>query len=189
METTKKSVASTATSAGTRWVCDPAHSEIRFGVRHMIIHAVTGHFDKFNIYVVSKGEDFTSGKVLFVGKVDSVTSHNDILAKNLKSKNFFDAQNHPEISFESESITKTDDRNFKLTGNLTIRGVTKPVTLNLQSEGPFRAPDGVHINFTAKGKINRRDFGIEWGTVMESGGLVLSDDVYIDCEAEFIKEK
>jgi polyisoprenoid-binding protein YceI len=187
MGITTKTTAMPAT--GTRWICDPAHSEILFGVRHMVIHSVTGHFDKFNIYVVSKGEDFTSAKVLFVGKADSITSHNDVLARNLKSKNFFDAEHHPEISFESSNITKTDDRNFKLNGNLSIRGITKPVTLDLQSEGPVRGSDGIHITFTAKGKINRKDFGIEWGTVMESGGLVLSDDVYINCETELVKEK
>jgi polyisoprenoid-binding protein YceI len=180
---------SKAASTATRWICDPAHSEIQFGVRHMIVHAVTGHFDKFNIYVVSKGEDFTSAKVLFVGKTESITSHHDVLAKNLKSKNFFDAQRHPEISFESSNITKTDDRHFTLSGNLTIRGVTKPLALDLTSDGPVRGPGGIHIAFTAKGKINRKDFGIEWGTVMESGGLVLSDEVYINCETELVKEK
>lgn len=173
----------------TRWVCNPAHSEIQFGVRHMMVDAVSGHFEKFNVYLVSRGDDFTSAKVLFVGKVNSLSSYNEVLAKNLKSRNFFDAENYPEISFESSAITKTDDQNFKMQGNLTIRGISKPVTLDVKKDGVVKSTGGSCVAFEAKGKIDRKDFGIEWGAATESGGLILSDDVNIMCNVEFVKEK
>jgi polyisoprenoid-binding protein YceI len=174
--------------ATTQWNLDPSHSEIQFKVRHMMITNVTGHFEKYNATVETEGDDFSTAKVHFNADVDSINTKNEQRDGHLKSEEFFDSANHPQISFEGERLEKIDDENYKLHGNLTIKGIAKPVILDVEYGGTVKDPWGMtRAGFTAEGKINRKDYGLNWSAVTEAGGLVVSDDVKLVATVEFTK--
>jgi polyisoprenoid-binding protein YceI len=172
----------------TKWALDNAHSEIQFKVRHFMVSWAHGHFTKFNAEVSSDGDDFTTAKVRFSADVDSINTHNEQRDAHLKNGDFFDVDNHPQITFESESLEKVSDEEFKLHGLLTIRGTTRKVTLRVEYGGIMQDPWGnTRTGFTITGKINRKDFGVSFGGVTETGNVLLSDDVTITANVEFVK--
>ncbi len=175
--------------ATTKWVLDTAHSEIQFKVRHMMIANVTGKFHKFDASAETEGDDFTTAKISFTADIDSVNTGSEQRDAHLKSEDFFDATNHPQMKFEGTSLEKIDDEHYKLNGNLTIRNTTKPVTLNVEYGGMQQDPWGnTKVGFSIDGKLNRKEYGLHWHAVTEAGGIVAGDEVKLHAEAQFIKQ-
>lgn len=172
----------------TTWNLDASHSEVQFKVRHMMITNVTGHFGTFNATVETEGDDFTTAKINFTADVDSISTKNEQRDGHLKSEDFFDAANHPQIKFEGTKLEKAGGADYKLHGNLTIRSTTKPVVLNVEYGGTVQDPWGMtRAGFTVEGKINRKEYGLHWSAVTEAGGLVVSDDVKLIATVQFTK--
>src|SRR5690348_3772087 len=142
--------------AKTKWIIDPVHSEIHFKVRHLLVSWVTGSFQKFNADVETDGDDFTTAKIKFTADLHSISTNNEQRDAHLRSGDFFDVENHPQVTFESERLEKVDDENYKLYGTLTMRGVSKKISLNVEFGGIAQDPWGnTRTGFTLTGKINR----------------------------------
>jgi polyisoprenoid-binding protein YceI len=176
--------------AKTKWTLDPAHSEVEFKVRHLMITNVSGEFKTFSVDVETEGEDFMTAKASFTADVDSITTGAEQRDQHLKSADFFDAANFPQIKFVATKYEVVDnDGSYELYGDLTIRGITKPVKLDVEFGGIIKDPWGnERAGFSVNGKINRKEFGLQWHAVTESGGIVVSDDVKIHCAIELIKQ-
>jgi polyisoprenoid-binding protein YceI len=164
--------------ATTNWAVDPMHSEIHFKVRHLVISTVTGTFKKFSGTAVTEGEGFEDAKIEFTLDVDSIDTNQEQRDGHLKSADFFDAASYPEIKFVSTSFTKVDDDNYKLVGDLTMKGVTKPVELNAEFGGSAKDAWGnTKYGFEVTGKVNRKEFGLTYNALTETGGLALGEDI------------
>jgi polyisoprenoid-binding protein YceI len=173
----------------TKWIVDPAHSEIQFKVKHMMITTVTGSFKEFTSEVETSGEDFTTAKISFEANTASIFTNAEQRDAHLRSADFFDAENFPVLSFSGSGIGKVDDESYRLTGDLTIRGVTKPVVLDVEVGGVGKDPWGnTKAGFSISGKINRKDWGLNWNAALEAGGVLVSDDVRIFCEVQYAKQ-
>jgi polyisoprenoid-binding protein YceI len=173
-----------------KWSLDPSHSELQFKVKHLVISTVTGSFKNFDASLQSNGEDFSGASVSLQADIASIDTGNSQRDEHLRSADFFDASNFPTMTFEASSLRKIDTENYELSGNLSIRGVSKPVQLNAIYGGAMKDPWGNdRVGFEVSGKINRKDFGLTWSAVTETGGLVVSDEVKIIANVEFIKGK
>lgn len=174
--------------ATTNWALEASHSEVQFKVRHMMISNVTGHFNKFDATVVTEGDDVTTANVQFSADVNSVSTNNEQRDGHLKSADFFDAGSHPQITFTGSGMEKASDDTYKMHGQLTMRGVTHPVTLNVEFGGIAKDPWGnVRAGFTVEGKLNRKDYGLAWTAITEAGGIVVGDEVKLMANVEFVK--
>ena len=168
---------------------DAAHSEITFKVKHLMITNVTGNFTKFDATLESSKEDFTDAKISFEADVDSISTNNEQRDGHLKSEDFFAAEKFPKLSFTSSSFNKVSDDVYKLIGDLTIRGVSKPIELAVEYGGTATDPYGqVKSGFEINGKINRKDFGLVWNVTTEAGGIVVSDEVKLNLAVQMIKQ-
>jgi polyisoprenoid-binding protein YceI len=177
------------TAVKTKWVLDPSHSEISFKVKHMMIANVKGLFKDYEMNVTTKGDDFTNAEIDFSMKTASIETGDANRDGHLKSADFFDVENYPEITFSASSLKKTDDENYELEGDLTIRGVTKTVVLDAEFGGILKDPWGnTKAGFTLNGKISRKEFGLVWNAALESGGVLVGDDVKILGEVELAKQ-
>ena len=166
----------------TKWNLDPAHSEITFKVRHMMISNVKGEFKNFSIDLESADDEFKNVKANAKIDTASISTNNTDRDNHLKSGEFFNAEAHPQITFETDSL------NEEVTGNLTINGVTKPVKLEVDFGGINVDPWGqTKAGFSFEGKINRSDFGLNWNAALEAGGVMVSDEVKIAGELQFVK--
>jgi polyisoprenoid-binding protein YceI len=175
--------------AVTKWVLDPAHTEVTFKIRHLMIANVTGSFKNFNSEAETNGDDFSNAKVVFTAETASVTTENEQRDTHLKSDDFFNAEKYPEIRFESTGLKKKKDDEYELEGKLTIRDVTKVIKLNVEAGGVVVDGYGqTKAGFSVTGKINRKEFGLNWSAVTEAGGIVVSDEVKIIVEAQYIKQ-
>ncbi len=185
MDTTTASAPTTT----TKWVVDPTHSEVQFKVKHLMITTVTGHFKKYDLEVETKGDDFTTAsKILFTADIESIDTNNAQRDGHLRSADFFNGDEHPQIKFEGRKYEKTGD-DVKLHGDLTIRGITKPITLNVEFGGIVKDPYGnTKAGFTVAGKLSRKEFGLVWGAVTEAGQVVVGDEVRIHCEIQLVKQ-
>jgi polyisoprenoid-binding protein YceI len=173
----------------TAWVIDPTHSEIQFKVKHLVISTVTGSFKSFGGNANTSGERFENAEISFEAHVNSIFTNQNDRDYHLKSADFFDAENHPKLSFKSTSMTKTDDDEFELNGDLTIKGITKSVKLEVEFGGEMTDPYGNHkAGFELKGKINRKDFGLAWSAVTEAGGIVVGDEVKLLANVQLVKQ-
>ncbi len=171
-----------------QWQIDPAHSEIKFRVKHLVVSTVTGHFNRFDATIEANKDDFSDAKIWFEADTNSVNTHNTDRDNHLKSGDFFDAANHPKMTFRSTSIQKVDDDEYKVLGDLTIRGTTKPVVLKVTYNGTVAGFGGQPVaGFEIEGKLNRFDYGLQWNALTEAGGVVVSPDVRLDIAAEFKK--
>ncbi|MBK9192109.1 MAG: YceI family protein [Crocinitomicaceae bacterium] len=171
----------------TKWTVDPTHSEINFKVKHLMITNVTGSFGKFEINASTDGDDFTQSKIEFTAETDSVLTGNADRDNHLKSADFFDAANYPKIQFTATGYKKGNEVD-ELTGDLTIKNVTKSVTLHVENSGIAKDPWGnLKAGFSISGKLNRKDFGLTWNAAMETGGVLVSDEVKISCEIQLVK--
>ncbi len=174
----------------TKWGIDPTHSEIHFKVKHLMISTVTGQFNTFDGTVETQGEDISTAKVHFSADINSITTNSEQRDGHLKTGDFFDAENHPKLSFEGDKLEKVDEENYKLHGTLTMRGVSKKVTLDAEFGGKTVDPWGfTRIGFSVTGKINRKDFGVSFSMVSETGGILLGEEVKIIANAEFVMQK
>ena len=166
----------------TKWNLDPAHSEITFKVRHMMISNVKGEFKNFSIDLESADDEFKNVKANATIDTASISTNNTDRDNHLKSAEFFNAEAHPQITFETDSL------NDDVTGNLTINGVTKPVKLDVDFGGINVDPWGqTKAGFSFEGKIKRSDFGLNWNAALEAGGVMVSDEVKIAGELQFVK--
>ena len=176
-------------STRTKWAMDPTHSELLFKVKHLMITNVKGEFRKFNTELTSVGTDFSTASVKVTIDASSIFTNEDNRDGHLKGADFFDVENHKEITFEGTSIKKSDDTNFKLTGNLTIKGVCKETTLDVEFGGVNKDPWGNEkAGFSVSGKISRKDWGLTWNAPLETGGVLVSDEVKINAEIQFAKQ-
>lgn len=173
-----------------KWTIDPAHSEIQFKVKHLMITTVTGYFKSFNLEVETENENFTTArKIEFTADIDSITTNNEQRDTHLKSADFFKSEEHGQLRFSGKKYEKGTDDNYVLTGDLTIRGITKPVMVNVDFGGIVVDPYGqTKAGFTVEGKISRKEFGLTWNAVTEAGQVVVSDDIRIHCEIQLIKQ-
>ncbi len=175
--------------ATTKWTLDPTHSELGFKIKHLMITNVSGFFNKFQVEGETNGEDFTTARIKLTADMDSIYTNNEQRDAHLRNADFFEADKHPKLTFESASVEKIDSENFRLTGNLTIKAVSHPVILNVEFGGVTKDPwGGERAGFTVIGKIKRSDWGIKFGLV-DGGGAMLSDEVKIHSELELVKEK
>ena len=173
----------------TKWALDPTHSELQFKVKHLMISTVTGQFNQFNGSVETNENDFTTAKIDFAAEVNSISTNNEQRDTHLKNSDFFDAPNHPQVVFKSEKLEKISDDEYKLHGTLTMRGTSKKVSLDVEFGGITVDPWGnTRAGFTVTGKINRQDFGVSFGAVTETGGLLLGDEVKIIANTQFVKQ-
>jgi polyisoprenoid-binding protein YceI len=171
------------------WKIDPTHSEIQFKVKHLMITTVTGYFKKFDLEVVTESDDFnTASRIEFTADIDSIETNNEQRDTHLKSADFFDAGNHSQLKFVGNKYEGSGD-DTKLHGDLTIRGVTKPITVKVEFAGIVVDPYGqTKAGFTVSGKISRKEFGLVWGAVTEAGQVVVSDDIRLQCEIQLVKQ-
>ncbi len=175
--------------ANQTWVLDPTHSELQFKIKHLMISTVSGQFNQFNATIKTEDDDFSKARVYFEAAVDSISTNNEQRDAHLKNGDFFDVEKYPSIIFESERMEKTGDNEYKLHGTLTMRGVSKKITLKAELGGIAKDPWGnTRTGFSVTGKINRNDFGMSFGAVSETGGLLLGDEVKINANVQFVKE-
>ena len=171
------------------WAADTAHSTVGFAVRHMMVSNVKGAFDKFTASVVGTPADPAAAKISATIEVASVNTREPKRDDHLRSADFFDAAKFPQMTFTSTKVEKTSATTAKLTGDLTLRGVTKPVVLDVEYTQPVKNPWGkTVIGASATGKINRKDFGVNWSKNLDGGGLVVGDEVTIQLDLEFLKQ-
>ena len=173
----------------TSWKIDPAHSEIQFKVRHLMVTNVTGYFRKFDLLVETETDDFnTASKIEFTADLDSIETNNEQRDTHLKSDDFFNAEKFKQLKFVGKEY-KADGDEATLTGDLTIRDVTKPIKLHVEYGGAVVDPWGqTKAGFTVTGKISRKEYGLTWNAVTEAGQVVVSDDIRIHSEIQLIKE-
>jgi polyisoprenoid-binding protein YceI len=176
----------TLTSTTTKWLIDSHHSEISFKAKHLVITTVTGKFKDFTGEVETTNDDFRGSKISFSAKIDSIDTGSEGRDGHLKSPEFFDAANFPEVKFEGTDLVKVSDDTYTLTGNLTLKGVTKPITLEVEYAGIHKDPfyGKTKAGFEINGKIHRKDFGLTWDVLTEAGGAVVSNDIRIHCNIQ-----
>lgn len=168
---------------------DVDHSDIMFKVKHLMISTVTGTFKKFDATLDVSESDLSDAKVWFEADVDSVDTKNEQRDGHLKSDDFFNAEHFPKMTFRSTGIEKSGDDEYLLSGDLTIRDVTKPIELKVEHHGSAKDPWGQErMGFEISGKINRKDYGLKWSAVTEAGGLVVADDVKLAMNVEMVKQ-
>ncbi|MDX9856970.1 MAG: YceI family protein [candidate division Zixibacteria bacterium] len=180
-----------ASAVAADWKLDVTHSEVGFTVRHMVVSKVNGQFTEFDGVITGfDGTTLEGGAVTFTAKSASINTDNVDRDKHLKSPDFFAVEEHPELKFVSTKVVPGEGNRFQLMGDLTIRGVTKPVTFDCEFNGVVTDPWGnTRAGFSATADINRQDFGVSWSKSLDAGGLVVSDNVQINIEIEAVQAK
>lgn len=175
--------------ATTKWVIDAAHSEVLFKVKHLMVTNVTGQFSSFEGAVEAENDDFSNAKIQFTADVNTISTNNEQRDQHLKAADFFEAEKYPQVKFVSTGFKKKSDEDYELVGDLTIKGITKQVTLKVEFSGIVQDPWGnTKAGFSLNGKINRKDFGLTFHAVTETGGVLLSDDVKLLAEVQLQKQ-
>ena len=172
----------------TTWVIDPTHSSVQFEVPHLAVSSVTGYFTAYAGTVVTKKNDFENAKITATIETASISTNNMERDKHLKDDDFFNVVKYPEIKFASTSFEKTDNNHYTIKGNLTIRDVTKPVTMEAEFGGIVSIDNKKKAGFNAKTTINRFDYGLKWDDVLDSGGLIVGEKVDIIVKLELVKQ-
>lgn len=172
------------------WNVDTAHSSLEFVVKHMMISKAKGNFNNFEATIEADPKDLTDSKIEFTIDPSSIDTRNKDRDDHLRSADFFDIENHPKVTFVATEIKKKSDRNYDVTGDLTIRGTTKPVTVDVVFEGQSKDPmSGNEVaGFSGQTKFNRKDFGLTWNAALETGGVLVGDEVKINIEIEAHKQ-
>ena len=172
----------------TTWVIDALHSDVLFKIKHLVISNVTGTFKKFEGKMVSEGNDFKNAKVNFKIEVKSIDTNQAQRDGHLQSGDFFAADLYPYITFESTSFENIGDSNYKMSGNLTLRGVTKPIQLNVEYGGSEDNGHGIlKHGFEVTGIVNRKEFGMTWNKLTDTGGLGLGEDIKLTANIQVAK--
>ena len=173
----------------TKWVIDPTHSEIGFKVKHMMFTNVSGKFSKFDATIEAEDSNLENAKIEFTGAIDSITTGNSDRDTHLLSPDFFDAAQFPEIKFSATSFTKINEGEYELVGDLILHGVTKSVKLAAEYGGLMKDPWGnTKIALALEGKINRKDWGLNWNSALETGGVLVSEEVRLNIELQFVQQ-
>ncbi len=177
-----------STQSKSVWAIDASHSEIQFKAKHLMITNVTGSFGAFDATVETQGEDFTDAVIKFSAEVNSVSTGSEQRDQHLKSADFFDAGNFPKLEFISSSFRKVEGNTYELKGNLSIKGVSNEVSFKVEFGGLMKDPWGnIKAGFTLNGSINRKDWGLNWNAALESGGLLVSEEIKLFAEVQFAK--
>ena len=172
----------------TTWNIDPAHSEVGFKIRHLMISNVKGHFGNYQSTLITEDENFDTAKVSFEAEVASISTDNEQRDAHLKAADFFDVETYPKITFNSTGVSKISEKEFLVTGDVTIKGITRSIQLNVMQSGMAKDPWGqTKIAFEINGTINRTDFGLVWNAPLETGGVLLSEEVKLLMEVQFSK--
>jgi polyisoprenoid-binding protein YceI len=174
----------------TKWLLDPMHSELQFKIKHLMISNVTGSLKNFHAEVETDDEDFSTAKINLEAQMDSISTNNEQRDAHLRNSDFFEVEKYPQLQFRSTKVEKVDSDTFVLLGELTMKGVTKPVKLNVEFNGTTKDPwGGERAGFMITGKIHRADWGINFNSVLETGGVVLGEEVKINSEIEVVKQE
>jgi polyisoprenoid-binding protein YceI len=174
--------------ATTNWIIDASHSEVQFKVKHLVITTVTGNFKTFS-GTVEAGETFENAKIDFEAQTASVSTNSEQRDGHLQSADFFDVEKFPKLSFKATKFSKKGGDDFELVGDLTIKDVTKSVTLAVEYGGTAIDPWGnTKAGFEVTGKINRKDFGLTWSTVTEAGGALVGDEIKLIANIQLLKQ-
>lgn len=173
----------------TKWSLDPTHSELGFKIKHLMISNVSGSFTKFDVQTETSSDDFRDAQVVANVNVSSINTSNGQRDEHLRNADFFEVQTHPNLVFKSTKVEKLNSENFSLYGDLTIKDITKPVKLAVEFNGIAKDAWGnIKAGFTINGKINRKDFGITYNAVMETGGVMLGEEVKINGDIQLVKQ-
>lgn len=175
--------------ATIKWALDPTHSEIGFKVKHLMFTNVSGSFKTFSVTAETDGDNFNNAKVEFSADTDSISTNNEQRDDHLKAADFFDAASFPKITFNATHFADAGNGNFELTGDLNMHGVVHPVKLDVEFGGIVKDPWGnIKAGFSATGKLNRKDFGLNWNAALETGGVMVSEEVKIHAELQLVKQ-
>jgi len=167
------------------WNIDVAHTNLGFTVKHMMVSKVRGNFNEFEGAIEGNPEDLVSSKVSFKVDMNSINTNNEDRDNHLRSEDFFEVEKYPTMDFESTKIVKTDDDEYDVTGNLTIKGITKEVTFNAEYEGKATDPWGQEVvGFAVEGNIDRKEFGLTWNQALETGGFLVGEKIKIAIDLE-----
>lgn len=173
-----------------KWILDPTHSEIVFKVKHLMITNVKGEFRKFQGTIQSNPSGFNQAAVDITIEAASVFTNNDDRDAHLRSPDFFDAEQFKQITFKGSDFIRLDEENYQLKGILTIKGISKPISLDVEFGGTNKDPWGNEkAGFSVSGKLNRKDWGLNWNAALETGGVLVSDEVRISAEVQFVAQK
>jgi len=173
----------------TKWLLDPTHSELGFKIKHLMITNVSGSFKNFNATVETREEDFSTAQIKLTAEMASIFTNNEQRDNHLRTSDFFEVEKYPELKFKSTKVEKIDSDTFALYGELTLKGVTKPVKLNVEFNGVTKDPwGGERAGFLVTGKINRSNWGVNFNAALETGGVMLSEEVKISSEIQLIKQ-
>lgn len=171
----------------TKWIIDPTHSEVAFKVKHLVISTVTGYFRKFEGTAESASEDFNGASVTFSLDVNSIDTNQSDRDQHLKSADFFDTASFPSIAFAGKLVNQGGE--YQLQGDLTLKGITQQVTLDVTYGGTVADPYGqTKAGFEIEGKLNRKDFGLTWSAITEAGSVVVSDQVRLQLSVQLVKQ-
>ena len=182
-------ITATQDESTTKWGVDASHSQIGFRVKHMVVSTVSGMFRNYTVDVETDGDDFTTARVNVAIETATVDTGSDQRDGHLKSDDFFNAAQFPQITFVSTKVEKANNERYHLHGNLTIRDITKSILLDVEYGGVIKDPYGLtRAGFAVTGKVSRSDFGLKWNALLETGGMVVSDDVRINCEVEITRK-
>ncbi|MFV8352733.1 YceI family protein [Flavobacterium sp. XS2P14] len=172
-----------------KWVIDPTHSEIGFKVKHMMFTTISGKFSKFDATIEAEDSNLENAKIEFTGAIESVATGNADRDTHLLSADFFDAPQFPEIKFSATSFIKINEGEYELVGDLTLHGVTKSVKLAAEYGGLMKDPWGnTKMALALEGKINRKDWGLNWNSALETGGVLVSEEVRLNIELQFLQQ-
>ncbi|ASK63693.1 hypothetical protein CFK37_16780 [Virgibacillus phasianinus] len=175
--------------AKVKWNVDAAHSSLEFVVKHMMISKAKGVFNDFEAEIEADPENLEDAKIEFNVDISSIDTRKKDRDDHLRSADFFDAENHPKMTFVATDIKKKSDNNYDVTGDLTIRGTKKPVTFDIDYEGTGKDPWGNEVaGFSGSTKISRKEFGLTWNAALETGGVMVGDEVKINVEIEAVKQ-
>ena len=174
----------------TKWILDPTHSELGFKIKHLMITNVSGSFGNFSVEAEMQDEDFKTAEIEVLAELSSISTNNEQRDAHLRTADFFEAEKYPQLKFMSTKIEALSGEEYNLYGDLTIKDVTKPVKLKVEFGGAATDPWGNEkAGFVITGKINRNDWGISFNSTLETGGLLLGDEVRIFAETQLVKQE
>ncbi|MFN3968231.1 YceI family protein [Flavobacterium sp.] len=175
--------------AKAKWAIDPTHSEIGFKVKHMMFTNVSGKFNSFEADIQNEEENFETATINFSAEVNSINTGNDDRDNHLRSADFFDMEKFGKLTFKSTDVKKVNEGEYKISGDLTIKDVTKNITLEAEYSGLMKDPWGnTKIGLALNGKINRKEFGLTWNAALETGGVLVGEDIKLNAEVQFVKQ-
>jgi polyisoprenoid-binding protein YceI len=173
----------------SKWISDPAHSELGFKIRHVMISNISGSFKNFHVEAATEENDFSKMSILLTAETPSISTDNEERDKHLRNADFFDVDNYPELKFVSTKIEKADDGNFIVSGELTMKGITKPARLKVEFGGLIIDPrHGTKAGFTITTKIKRGEWGLSFNRILDTGGVGLGEEVTIFSELQLVKQ-